>query len=275
MKLVMTLLVRDEEDILEANIRYHLSRGVDYIIATDNRSNDSTSEILLAHAREGHLEYRYEAEDDYRQSAWVTRMARRAATKHGADWVINNDADEFWWPEEGDLKTALASVAPAHGCLTVPRFNFVPRPQRFGGLFDRMVFREAHSRNHLGEDLPPKVAHRSHRHVRVGQGNHTVEMPGLGTPAAEGPITIFHFPVRTFSQFLRKITNGGAANERNPDGNVGQTWRLLYRMLMAGALLDVYTHKELPAEAIEAGLRDGTHVFDTRLLRALQELGCA
>jgi hypothetical protein len=42
MKLVLTLLVRDEEDVIATNIAYHLSRGVDHIIVSDNCSLDGT-----------------------------------------------------------------------------------------------------------------------------------------------------------------------------------------------------------------------------------------
>jgi hypothetical protein len=42
----MTLLVRDEEDILDANIQYHLSRNIDKIIITDNLSKDATKDII-------------------------------------------------------------------------------------------------------------------------------------------------------------------------------------------------------------------------------------
>ena len=43
MKLVMTLLVRDEEDIVEDHLIYHLNQGVDFVVATDNRSVDGTA----------------------------------------------------------------------------------------------------------------------------------------------------------------------------------------------------------------------------------------
>ena len=53
MKLVMTLLVRDEADIVDAQIAYHLHAGVDFVVATDNRSVDATTEILERYARDG------------------------------------------------------------------------------------------------------------------------------------------------------------------------------------------------------------------------------
>jgi hypothetical protein len=45
MKLVMTLLVRDEQDILRENLDFHLANSVDEIVLMDNRSVDGTADI--------------------------------------------------------------------------------------------------------------------------------------------------------------------------------------------------------------------------------------
>lgn len=88
MKLVMTLLVRDEEDIVGSNIDFHLAQGVDFIIATDNLSGDGTPEILRRYERQGLLHYIHQPEDNFAQHRWVTHMAQMACTDFAADWVI-------------------------------------------------------------------------------------------------------------------------------------------------------------------------------------------
>jgi hypothetical protein len=143
MKLVLTLLVRDEADVADAQIAFHLNAGVDFVIATDNRSEDGTTEILERHAREGHLHLIREPGDDLRQSEWVTRMARLAATDFGADWVLNTDADEFWWPQGSSLKDVLAAIPSRYGVVRGAWRNFVPRPDDDRFFAERMTARLA------------------------------------------------------------------------------------------------------------------------------------
>ena len=51
----MTLVVRDEADIVGAQIAFHLNAGADLVIAIDHDSQDGTREILEEYAREGYL----------------------------------------------------------------------------------------------------------------------------------------------------------------------------------------------------------------------------
>ena len=88
MTLMLTLLCRDEEDILEPMLRFHFERGVDFIIATDNGSMDGSLDILRHFERDGRLRLLQEPEHTHDQAVWVTRMARMAA-ELGADWIIN------------------------------------------------------------------------------------------------------------------------------------------------------------------------------------------
>jgi len=132
MKLVMTLLVRDEEDIVADNLDFHLAQGVDEVIVTDNGSVDGTLEILRAYEARGLVRIIVEPTDDYSQGRWVTRMARIAATEHKADWVINNDADEFWWPREGTLRTLFEGLGGDVGAVVGHRTTSFPAPRTTG-----------------------------------------------------------------------------------------------------------------------------------------------
>ena len=161
MNLVMTLLVRDEEDIIETNIEYHLAQGVDYIIATDNKSVDSTTEILKKYEALGVLHYIFEGSDDYSQHKWVTRMARMAHQEYGAKWVINCDADEFWWPlDQKNLKNTFDSIPSDINIIFAQRHNFMCVEDTISQYFYRnMIYRETVSKNSIGRPLSPKAAH--------------------------------------------------------------------------------------------------------------------
>ena len=98
MKIVMTFVVRDEADVLEVNLRVHRALGVDAFAVLDNGSTDGTAEILARWREAGlaHVTTDPAADTDEVFRQWQTRLAKLAASELGADWVINNDGDEFW-----------------------------------------------------------------------------------------------------------------------------------------------------------------------------------
>ena len=103
MTLVMTLLARDEIDIVNTWLAFHLNAGADVVIATDNRSEAGAAEVLEQYARAGtvHLIHRPEA---LRQDEWVTRMARVAATERRARLGHRlRCRPSFWWPRRASL----------------------------------------------------------------------------------------------------------------------------------------------------------------------------
>jgi hypothetical protein len=264
----MTLLVRDEQDIVRENLDFHLAQGVERVIVTDNGSEDGTLEILRDYEARGLVRLLLEPTDDYSQGRWVTRMARMAA-EDGADWVINGDADEFWWPRRGTLGSTFEALGPEAGIVVAHRTNFVPCAEDGRAFWERMTRRERQSLNPLGKPLPPKVAHRAHPEITVVQGNHRVEGVELGERIDDGSVEILHFPMRTYAQFENKIVKGGRAYARNrelPD-RTGRTWRRLYELWERGGLRDHYR------DQVVAERDDDELIEDTRLRDYLRELG--
>ena len=273
MKIVMTLLVRDSEKLLRENLEFHLKQGVAYFIITDNRSVDATSRIIEEYVAAGLADQIWEPEDTYNQKCWVTRMARRAATVHRADWVINSDDDEFWAASTGTLCEVLNGLPGTCDAIEVARRNHPPISAPPSEHFlSSMIYRERRSLNIFGEPLPAKIIHRAFADIEVEQGNHKVGRSGVALAACStDAITISHFPIRDFHSFERKIINGGAAYARNTElrPDVGNTWRWLYELWHRGGLRAWYDRQLLDPGRIAEGLASGALIRDESVLRAV------
>ena len=271
MKLVMTLLVRDEADIIDEQISFHLAAGVDFVIATDHDSTDGTTEVLERYKRQRVLDLLRETDREKKQSEWVTRMARLAAVEHRADWVINSDADEFWWPRGGTLKQVLAAIPREFGLLSTFVRSFLPRPGD-GPFAERLTTRlESPSPIHDPRGTfrtSTRLLHRGSPDVVVGFGNATVRSEQLRSLPAWSPVEVLHFPIRSFSQFERKFRtkHSSAGNRMRVD-----TLRFM-EAANEGRLRDRYREICPDDRSVERGLAAGVLAVDTRLRDALRSL---
>lgn len=275
-RIVMTLLCRDEEDIVGYNIAYHLAQGVDFIVAMDNGSIDRTPALLERFARLGKLHLIHEPRHIHDQSTWVTGMARMAATRFDADWVINNDADEFWSAPGTSLRAALAAVPADVPSLSVPRIDMLPARDGDARFYEAMTIHMATRAAIDGGKSPPKACHRAFADIHIADGNHFASRGGARLPESAGhPLRILHFPIRSRAQLERKIRQGVAALAANPrlPASTGRHWRNLHRdYLTTGRLEDYYLEHAPSAERIAAGLARGALIEDTSVRDALRRL---
>jgi hypothetical protein len=268
----MILLVRNEADLIKENVEFHLRRGVDHFIVTDNGSTDATVDLLQPYIRSGLLTLLHEPEQDYSQSKWVTRMAMIAARDMRADWILSNDADEFWWCGErlslkDHLKNAQGNIA------YLPRQNMLPSPRWATGSplvhMTSAVVRPV-------EKNPPsptlgkvgrKIVVQSHGLTSIAMGNHDASLSIEKVPF-ETSIVGFHYPIRSFRQFEKKVSQGGAALERNTElhPSIGGHWRRWFKIFESGGLRDEYDRLAPSGRHFKLLRREGVIRQDGRVL---------
>jgi Glycosyl transferase family 2 len=276
MRVVVTVLARDEADIIDDQVAFHLNAGADFVIATDNNSRDGTTAIFERYARDGVLHLIREPAEGLRQGEWVTRMARLAAEEYGADWVINTDADEFWWPRGGSLKEVLGAVPQEYGVVQGFWRSFVPQPDDGQPFAERMTARLA---QHAPINDPTsfyrpvvKVAHRADPHVTVARGNHALADSSFSTLSTWHPIEVLHFPLRSQAQWMRKVELQGDAFTKHIERS-GTGYHLKgYDALQRGRIDEQHASLVVDDAALEHGVQDGTLVIDTRLRDALRAI---
>jgi hypothetical protein len=269
---MLTVVVRNEVDVIDAQLAFHLNAGVDFVFATDHDSRDGTTEILESYERAGYLRLWREQGEVFRQGEWMTRMARLAATERKADWVILSDADEFWWPRAASLKEALSAVPQRYGVIHAPQRYFLPRPddgQFFAERMTALLSAQAPINDPLNTFRPvAKVVHRADPRVRIPLGNHVVIDPPFVRWPGRSPIEVLHFPKRTPRQFERKT--------RTVEQTIGPRHRGDFARaqdaLGVGRFDVGYAASVVDDDGLERGLAEGFLLMDTRLRDVLRDL---
>lgn len=270
--LVMTLLVKNEEDMLEANLRFHKSMGVDGFIVTDNNSTDRTPDILRRYVEMGWVKHViHEPATNYNQKVWVDRMVCYAKDVLHADWVINADADELWYTPSGNLKDELCGTRA--NVLRCPLRYMYPEEgkpfwqwtQAIRPIMDPVRYKAyGLSRYSLFAYWRGKVMHRTRGYVQISTGNHKVLM--LPRRERQSRITIYHYSFQSKARFVEKIENGGRQLEQNPHKHIGVHWRYFYELYKAGELEAEYD-RIIGANVYPQLVADGFIVPDDTMFR--------
>ncbi len=218
----MTLMVRDEADIIGAMLEHHFAQGIDHMIVTDNASVDGTREILETYAEKGLITLHHDPRHEKQQAQVVTAMAREAAEVHGATWVLNADADEFWVAENATktLREAFENISTEYQAFDVPVIDMTGPPAKEGSGISRLVYRDLRPTSRINElglhaHATPDVVFVATPEVEVAQGNHFVNVDSKGRPAPGEGIEVLHLPWRSWKQFSAKVKNAGDAYARS------------------------------------------------------------
>ncbi|MFT6106747.1 MAG: hypothetical protein ACJATL_000983 [Rickettsiales bacterium] len=163
-------------------------------------------------------------------------MILLAKNKYQADWVINVDADEFWYCDHGNLKLALPDPRKSNvlfvSALQINAIDYEDDkftvPEKVSGIVGPMF----------------KCLHTTKFYRHNVMGNHDVKMTPLFKKATTTlDIIIFHFYVRSYKQYERKVVNGVKALMKSPDLRAGNHIIAEYELYKQGKLKDSYDQK--------------------------------
>jgi hypothetical protein len=265
MKIIATLLVRDEEDIIAENLEHHLKHGVSNFIVTNHNSTDNTLAIIKSYPQV--LQIIEKHDEAYLQWSWVTQMAKMAA-EYNPDWIVHLDADEFWYGFEILAKVpSNIALIKSSSSLTPSRSNGLScrefRPLNTYELLEK--FHKEKYQYYITSQHRPlkgcKIVHRPTQNITVFQGNHDASIDGQH--GFTNQIKIDHYPIRSYAHFEKKVKNGGEAYAKSTtlDRSLGTHWKRWYQIYLQGNLKKEFESLSIDPNQIPKLLTTG-ELFD-------------
>ena len=283
MRVFSISMIRNEVDIVRLNVLYHLSLGIDRMLVVDNGSTDGTGEVLQQLGKhEPRIRWTYDP-GSYRQTEIMTKLAREAY-REGADWVVQIDADEFWYAPAEDFKKVLETSEA--GVLRAQVVNFIQRRRQRKSAPEALLHMTMRAAEPVeppshAQDLvekrkigfvekayPRKCISRPTSEITIEAGNHKVSGVS-GTGERTDRIFCFHAPVRSLASLEERFRTANRPAEAGRKPGQGR-----YRHMLSSFENDSAIEQEWAANSYKDDHLDvygGRHpvIFDARLRDAV------
>ncbi|WP_421697527.1 glycosyltransferase family 2 protein [Ancylobacter sp.] len=208
MRIASISLVKDEADIIEGFVRHNL-HFVDHMFVVDDRSNDTTSEILRRLAAESST---VTLVDDgwtggFHQSRRTTALLHQVAAQGGWDFIAPLDADELICaPDRAAFEASLSAVP--HGVAAgVGALFYCWTPADDMSIRDplvRLTTALEPPAGHIFKAIAPASLFADPALTYV-EGNHALLLGGSSVPVQRlAGVELAHFAVRSPDQIVSK-----------------------------------------------------------------------
>lgn len=255
-ELVMTIVCKNEEKTIEQHIRFHKAMGVDGFIVLNHNSTDNTLPILEKLKAEGIV---YEiitmTTPAHEHNVWVDGMVKLARDKYHANWIINADADEFYYSKSLNLKESIRKAIGANVIMVDSTFlypddredflscpYFVTRP--FSNIDVKLLNLNENDENlipFIGSQGCTKVIHNTADYIAISMGNHDVNMINKKM-LTSSDINLYHYHIKNYNELEAKVFRWLDSAKFMPDG-MGTHMKKLIELYQNGNLRKDYDAK--------------------------------
>jgi len=273
------MMVRNEEAILATTVGHLLNTiGVDHLVVADNGSTDATQKILQRLAKlDGRVRWT-DASGPWNPSSVLTELAREAHRK-GIDWVVPNDADEFYWFGSSSIRTLCSSTKSAGFVLDVRNFvqwrwvrrnhpraieTMIFSSNPVGGMSDAQRLVQEGEIAFVQMFYPPKLILRTSPSLTIHRGDHSAD----GTNGVLGRVTgieVLHAPIPAANDLEARISAAARLEEVESFPSIGWHLRRLLKVVQEGRLREEWNANSTRTGVIGPPRRKRWLRFDPRL----------
>lgn len=213
MKIVSITQVKNESDIIESFIRYHLNI-VDEMIILENGSSDETP-IIINNLIKENLPIKLINDSDfyYTQDIKTTALLNKAVKEYGADLVLILDVDEFIINDNNENPRKILESINLKNYYLIKWTTYIPTPNddyNIKFIPQRITHRRDENLEQFYKVIVPKDIVNQYD-IKVAMGSHDLIIEGADKSKLikkDLNLKIAHFPLRSKEQCISKISIG-------------------------------------------------------------------